>query len=258
MPRVARMFRAVRDQLQFQFAKTHRIDGGALLVGGDSVADPAFERDERKIVAEALKETEVFIDVGANVGLYTVMARAAGVQVMAIEPHPVNLRYLRRNLAKNGWSDVEICAAGVGRERGEAPLYGGSTGASLVPGWAEATTAQRRHIEITTLDALLAHRFEGRRLFFKIDIEGFEYDALCGATDVLRRTPRPKWLVEITLFENRKERNARFADTFALFFDAGYRALQANASATEVTQADVRAWFERGRVPDEARNFLFV
>lgn len=257
-PGGARLFRAMRDRLTLRLARTRRLGDGTLLVGGANVADPAFEAEERKLVAEALASTDVFVDVGANVGLYTVMARSRGVRVIAIEPHPLNLALLRRSIAANGWDDVEICAAGVGRSPATASLYGGATGASLLRHWAAASEAHVQTIAITTLDTLLAGRFAGLRLFVKIDIEGGEYDALCGARELLRREPHPRWLVEITLDEHRPSRNPHFAATFDLFFDAGYRAFTAERAKRDVTRADVHDWLAHGSIADGVHNFLFV
>lgn len=55
--------------------------------------------------------------------------------------------------------------------------------------------------KITTmpiLDILIGRRFEGKRLFIKIDTEGVEYDVILGAEMILNMTPRPMCLVEIT------------------------------------------------------------
>ena len=251
-PRVASWFRATRDWLAFLVAARRRLPEGGVVIGGSSLATERFEAEERKLVIRDLETTDVFIDVGANIGLYTVIARSHGVRVVAIEPHPMNLRYLRRALHANGWNDVEVQAVGVAGENGEASLYGGATGASLVRGWAAVSEEHAQTVRITTLDALLADRFEGDRLFVKIDIEGGEYDALRGASSLLRRTPRPRWLVEITLVENRAAQNPHFAATFQLFFEAGYRAFAATAPMIEITPEDVQEWSA-----DRVHNFLF-
>ena len=257
MPRAAALWRTVRDQRALLAARPKALSEGPLLVGGENVADPAFELAERRLVAECLATTDLFIDVGANVGLYTAIARAKGVPVIAIEPHPVNVQYLHRTLSANGWSDVEVWPVGVGRSAGSAPLYGGATGASVVRGWGGVSDVYAQRVGITTLDTLLARRFDGQRLFIKIDIEGAEYDALRGAEETRHRTPRPRWLVEITLDENRATPNEHFVDTFDLFFHAGYRAFLVSRELQEVTRQDAVAWQSAGTIPGDARNFLF-
>ncbi|HKO54265.1 MAG TPA: FkbM family methyltransferase, partial [Thermoanaerobaculia bacterium] len=199
-----------------------------------------------------------FVDVGANVGLYTCLARAAGKQVVSIEPHRANVQMLFRSIEANGWSDVEVWPVGVASERGVMTLYGGGTGASLVRGWAGVSDAFRQTIPVTTLDTLLERRFDGARLFVKMDIEGAELPALEGATSLIARAPRPKWLMEITLTQNRETPNPRFAETFNLFFAAGYRCTTADAEERAVTRDDVARWTKDPQRAPKTYNWLFT
>ncbi|HEV7920072.1 MAG TPA: FkbM family methyltransferase, partial [Thermoanaerobaculia bacterium] len=205
-----------------------------------------------------MPECDVFVDVGANVGLYTCLARAAGKQVIAIEPHRMNVQLLFRSIEANGWDDVEVWPVGVAAEAGVMTLYGGATGASLVRGWAGVSDAFRQTIPVTTLDTLLARRFDGARLFVKMDIEGAELPALQGANALLQRTPKPQWLMEITLTQNRETPNPHFAETFAMFFENGYRCTTADAEERAVTREDIARWVGEPATAPTTYNWLFT
>jgi FkbM family methyltransferase len=231
------------------------------MAGNAAMREGVFEPEEVALVRSLLGECGALVDVGANIGLYTCLARSLGRPALAIEPHPGNLRILRANLAANGWDDTEVVAKGLAETPGTAPLFGANTGASLVPGWAQLPhgTLQRRSIELTTLDALLEGRFAGERLLIKADIEGAEYAMLRGAACTLERSPAPAWLVEICLTENFPGGvNPDYVATFDAFFARGYAARTANAAARPVTRQDVEGWARQGRAESGSHNYLFV
>lgn len=255
-PRAAELYRLVRQYRAELRAVPRRMPEGFWLVGDDTMQDGRFEPDERRIIGRALRSADVFVDVGANVGYYACLARAAGVSVVAIEPLESNVRALLRGLEANGWRDVEVWPVGVSDRSGIVPLYGASTGASLIEGWASSSKFWKRSIPVTTLDQLVGHAFEGKRMLIKMDIEGAEFAALRGAASLLRRSPRPTWIVEISLAEHHPVPNAHFAETFELFWSNGYAATMADASEREVRAADVAEWIRRGACP--GYNWLFT
>jgi len=85
-----------------------------------------------------------------------------------------NLDYLFWNLSLNGFDDVEVFPLGLAERPGLCRLFGGSTGASLVKGWADATGAYCSTIATNKLDTLLRHHAEDR-LLIKMDVEGGEF-----------------------------------------------------------------------------------
>jgi len=84
------------------------------------------EPEQRFILEREIKPGMTVLDLGANVGYYTVMmARLAGegARVLAVEPFPGNFSLLKRNLALNGLSaQVETCPIAIGAQDGEQPL----------------------------------------------------------------------------------------------------------------------------------------
>ena len=258
IPLAAYWYQRLRESLQARPVPTRhgfRFAGNAAMQAGD------FETEEVTLVSSLLDGCDLLVDVGANVGLYTCVARGRGRQAIAVEPLPANLRLLRANLAANGWSDTEIAAVGLAAEEGTAVLFGSDTGASLIPGWATLPqrTLLRHTIRLTTLDALLGQRFAGERLLIKADIEGAELGMLRGAARTLERSPAPAWLVEICLTENFPGGvNPDYAATFEQFFARGYAARTANAAARGVTREDVARWAAQDRADSGSYNYLFT
>jgi FkbM family methyltransferase len=178
---------------------------------------------ETRIIKQGLADTDIFVDIGANVGYYTCMAMAMGKYVISIEPLLRNLEYLYENIKANGWQDnIEIFPVGLSSKPGFATLYGIEQSASLIKDWAGASTKQRT-IPLTTLDIILNGRFYGKKILIKIDVEGAEHDVLRGAEKILKMTPGPMWFIEIYLTEHHPEgMNNNFSDVFDIFLSHDY------------------------------------
>ena len=208
---------------------------------------------EVEFLARRLHESDLFVDVGANAGYFTCIARQSGARVMAIEPARHNLDLLLRNITANAWSDVEVFPLGLAERPGLGTLYGDGTGASLVTRWAGVSEAWKQTIPLSTLDVLLSGRSPSDRLLIKVDVEGAEYAVLSGALATLARCPAPVWLLEVCFTENfQKGVNPHFRDVFELFWRAGYSATSLD-SGQPVMEADVSRWLKNGR-----RDFGYV
>lgn len=257
-PGLARIYRLFRDELQASRTPMTRMPEGFWLADNATMRRGEFEPQERRIIARELRNADVFVDIGANVGYYTCLTRAGGLHVVAIEPLPLNLKSLFRALETNQWDDVETWPVAVAERPGSLPMWGASTGASLVPGWAGTSLQYRQVVPVTTLDTLLDRRFEGQRLLVKMDVEGAEYRALLGGISLLKRDPHPVWLVEITLEMHHPTANRHFSDTFDLFFDHGYRVFAADEHETPISREKIVSWQSQGRCDTGVHNWLFV
>lgn len=143
------------------------------------------------------------VDVGANVGLYTVLcARLLGGRgrVLAVEPAQAALSLLQANIARNRLSNVTVFSGAVSDQAGSATLHvpqGNEEYASLggVTHPSAPQASSRAAVPTETLDALVS-RHGLRPCFIKIDTEGAEGLVLGGATEVLRQH-RPVLLCEL-------------------------------------------------------------
>lgn len=219
-----------------------------------------FEPEETAQFKEAFRHADVFVDVGANIGFYSCLARWSALHVVAIEPLAKNLDYLYANCWANDWKDIEVFPVGVSESPGFATLYGGSsTGASLIGGWAGASKKLRRLIPLSTLDILVGDRFAGKRVVIKIDVEGAEFPVLLGASSLMDVRPKPIWVVEICLSEYHPAgMNPHFLDTFSLFWQRGYEVRTADERNKLIQRADVEGWLKCGRCDSGVINYKFI
>lgn len=257
LPFVAASYRSLRERMP-TFGAPVATSLGFQFVGHAPMLDGTFEPSETKFLEEELGRTDVFVDVGANIGYFTCLARSRDIHTVAIEPLQSNLRVLFRNLKANGWSDkIEIFPLALAETPGLLELYGVSTGASLMAGWAGTSTRNVRIVPVTTLDTLLGERFAGQRLLIKIDVEGAEHQVLRGAVRTLARKPGARWLLEVCLTENQVGINPYFEEVFDAFWANDYRALALD-ERREITREDVRTWIQTGRRSFGSYSVIFL
>jgi FkbM family methyltransferase len=256
-PSLGFLYRSVRDVAFARAALRTRY--GFTLAGDPRMADEDFESTEANAFIEMLDCHEAVIDIGANVGFYSCLAASRGKQVVCFEPSRRNLKYLYRNLSQNQFHATEVFPLGLAKQPGLNRLYGFGGIASFVPGWAQADKTRFEAVPVTSLDAMIADRFLGRKLLIKMDVEGFELDVLAGAERTLALDPKPTWLVEIILSAETIPggTNPRFAESFELFWGHGYECKKLNGERDTVRPGDVLRWVVNRRVDDETRNFLF-
>ena len=123
-----------------------------------------------------LRPGDLFVDVGANVGTYTVLAAGLGASVVAVEAAADTARLLRENVELNRFDDVEVVEAAAGARRGSVRFLSGQDSVNRIDPGGEA------EVEMVTLDSLIGDRPVAG---LKVDVEGFELQVLEGAAGAL-------------------------------------------------------------------------
>jgi FkbM family methyltransferase len=149
---------------------------------------------ETFFIIDCLRPTDVFIDVGANIGFYTTIAGRRGAFVVAFEPGRLQGGALRTNICLNSLGAVvEVIPCAVADFSGEASFTADlEVSNHLVLADGLGVVAQRTSVvDVLTLDEVLARRQgiigSGSLTIIKIDAEGFDLDVLRGAEDTVRR-----------------------------------------------------------------------
>jgi FkbM family methyltransferase len=145
----------------------------------------SYEPDVTKVIVELLAPTTVFLDIGANVGYYTMLAAGIATEgtVISIEPSVRNVRAIRSGIQLNGFTNVEIINAAA-TTRWELLAFG-STGSNGTVGDLGAGESSVDIVQGVPLDQALA-TLEQLDVI-KIDVEGAELIALRGAQTTIER-----------------------------------------------------------------------
>ncbi len=137
---------------------------------------------EMAFVLHVLRATDHFVDVGANVGSYTVLAAGAvGARTMAIEPIPQSFAHLLQNVALNGIGDRVRCWQGGLSDRAGALRFSSELD-TVNHVLAEGEDLPNVVVPVTTLDELVGDDVPA---IMKIDVEGHEAAVIEGARRTL-------------------------------------------------------------------------
>lgn len=154
----------------------------------------SYAPEIRALLSERLSPGMRVADVGANIGLLTLLAArlvAPSGQVWAVEPAPDNLAWLRRNLALNGELPVTVVAAAAGAVPERRRLHLGKLGTTHS---LDSPGPDGRSVPVDVLP--LDRAIEGRVDLVKIDAEGHEIEVLAGMERLLAAEPPPLLIIE--------------------------------------------------------------
>ena len=137
------------------------------------------EYESMAFVGHALRPGDLFVDVGANIGAYAVLAASIGAECLALEPIPTTFRSLQRNIRVNGFLDVVTVEAAAGSKEGVLRMTSDSDTTNYVVINEDDLGVE---VRVSRLDDLLEVT---RPVGLKIDVEGWEQEVLAGASAVL-------------------------------------------------------------------------
>lgn len=210
-----------------------------------------FEEAETQLLLSFVQEDSVIVDIGANIGWYSILLgrKAARGRVIAFEPIPSTIGFLKKNLALNAISNVELHEHGLSDEDKELvfffhPHLSGATSAQNLLDNADAIEVKAK---VKTMDAVLAA--EPQIDLLKCDIEGAEIFALRGGMETIART-KPVLFIEML-----RKWTAKFGyrpnDIIALLGSIGYLCFA-------VEEGGRLSRFERMEETTMATNFIFL
>lgn len=240
-----RLKMAGRKGIQF-----HPVPDVAMVVrtGDDLIARVFQDGVDDAIVATIrarVPKGGVFVDVGANVGLYAVIAAtSAGAEgrVHAVEPVPQLAQRIREHARLNGTSQLTVHEQALGAAAGRMSLFlsaeGGDGWASLYP-W-RWTSSASIDVIVETLDAFAARQGLATIDLLKVDVEGAEFDVLQGAKGLLESGRIRALLIEHNL-ETQKARGVDFGAIRDLLRAAGYALYTTDASGMTRAVEDLAA-----------------
>jgi FkbM family methyltransferase len=138
-----------------------------------------FDRYELRLLSRFLHPGCTFIDVGANVGVYSIFAALRGgpeARIIAVEPHPLALERLRCNILLNNLTNVAIEPVALGDRSGLVTLKTSTTNIGKTSMVFDRTTANDHVIEVqceTLADLCRRHQLT-KIDAIKLDVEGAE------------------------------------------------------------------------------------
>ena len=214
----------------------------------DRVVSPAlaqngvFEPLETELVKSAIRPGDVVLDVGANIGYYTLLfARLAGANgmVYAFEPDPANFALLRENVERNGYRNVALIQKAVTDRPGIGRLYLSDTNPGDHRFYPSGDDRPAVAVEAVTLDQVF-ERHQGLFNFVKFDIQGSEAAALEGMRGLLGRHDRLTLVTEFWPFGLARA-GVSPADYLAQLLELGFELFEIDEAQNRIVPAAVAA-----------------
>lgn len=152
----------------------------------------AFEPAEVAFVQENLKQGDIFFDVGANAGIFTVIAAkkiGSSGHVYAFEPGLNELKLLRHNIAVNNLTNVTVVERAVSSQSGTARFavcYDGAMNSLAKTDHPGQQIKEWQTIETISLDEFVQQMNIGKINLIKIDVEGAEKLVIEGAKQICK------------------------------------------------------------------------
>ncbi|GEM_PF-1871038 len=160
---------------------------------GDIYYGIGFEHSELSLVKQFVRKDDRFFDVGANIGVYTLLASqlvGEGGRVHSFEPLSDANELLRSNVSLNRCVNVTVNPVAVGEQNGEVPIYINAQNAlSSLGNTNRGKILKSQTVQILTLDTYAKSAGVSKIDFLKIDVEGFEGHVLRGAEKLIEASP---------------------------------------------------------------------
>ncbi len=203
-PRRHRVYRLISRLAADRF-EIYRVEGGLIYLNLHEhsmmvqVAMGTYEPAKHAMIRRHLRPGMTFIDVGANMGDFTLQAaRLVGNTgtVISIEPEPENHTVLQRSIELNDYTNTRALPIALSDRDGCASLqiFGLSTAHTLAP---EIKGVRNVTVSTKTLDAVVVEQQLERVDMVKIDVQGLELAVLRGASQTLRANPRIILLLDL-------------------------------------------------------------
>lgn len=155
-----------------------------------------YDEFETKTLKKIIKTDDVVFDIGANIGYYTlIFARLVGRsgKVFSFEPESTNFELLKKNAKINGYTNIEFFCKAISNSNKTTKLFldkKNKGGHSLID-----KIEDRESIEIKSIR--IDDYFKNQNIdFVKIDIEGFEFEAIKGMSELLEKSNNVKIMTE--------------------------------------------------------------
>jgi FkbM family methyltransferase len=209
----------VRDRYGNQMVVPNLVEPVGFSLG----IDGSYEPEVVAVLRSHLSAETDFVDVGANIGAFTVALARSARRVFAVEPSPAVLPFLRRNVELSQQTNIEISEyAASSPEINQVPFYlppmdHFGMGSSAAQFDVDPVTLPAR-----TLDNMLSNSRATKIAAVKVDVEGFEAHVFLGAADLLRSASAPVIVFEFCDWAEERAFPGRKGWAQQVMLDAGY------------------------------------
>jgi len=192
-----------------------------------------FEYNLTRIFIQLVKTSGVFFDIGANIGYYSLLAKAynKNIQVSGFEPMPASYKYFQKNTELNNFHDIRIEQLALSSQKGEAVFYAVynpkfkeiedhlAGDGSINPNVGKRSNQREIKVNTDTLDNYVKDNQINKIDLIKLDTEASEHLVLSGAQHILEHH-KPLIMCEVLPDQIEDKLDAIFKKYNYLYFKA--------------------------------------
>jgi FkbM family methyltransferase len=209
------------------------------------VITDTFEQEEITFISRYLKGGDVFIDVGSNIGLYSLLASlivGKKGKIIAIEPGKQTYSRLLENIQLNNFQNIHALNCALSDKNEEKEFYVDKSGFDAWNSFAKPSAGnylEKETVNAQTLDSLVKVFMLPCVDMIKIDVEGWEVPVLMGAKETLSQKNAPVLMVEFT---EQNAKNAGFSckELFEKGEEYGYVWYKYNSQYNELSEVKLK------------------
>ena len=223
-----RRIKATGDPVTIQVQNGQKLKLYPDSVLSESIYIGRFENAELDFVSRYLKKGDVFFDIGANIGLFSVVA-AGKIQstgkVYSFEPVRSTFLRLKENIKLNNLSHVSLYNLGLSNSDGILEMVTSSEGYDAWNSFGKPTAGSNfvnEKVEILKIDSWCQQNQISLVNLAKIDVEGWECNVLKGGEKLFSSSNAPDLIVEFTE-ENCKNAETTCGQLYDILKDFGYQ-----------------------------------
>lgn len=187
-----------------------------------------FEPLETQIVKNEIKKNDIVLDIGANIGYYTlIFAQLVGNsgKVYSFEPDPTNFKILKKNIFVNKHKNVVLENKAVSNKEGNLKLYLSTENNGMHRIYPSKWCKESIDIHSIKIDSYFEN--EQKIDFIKLDIEGAEFDALIGMKSLIHKNKDLTIFIEFVP-TSLKEYGTNPEDILDFFINEGFKIFRIN------------------------------
>ncbi len=151
---------------------------------------------ETEVVSENIKDGDVCLDAGSNIGYYAFLeASKKNTKVYSFEPDKRNLDILKKGIEINGFNNIELFNKALSNKVGKEKLFlSDKSNINSMIGNFSFLNGKYHTVNTETIDNFCKNR---KIDFIRMDIEGFEYEVFCGMEELIKSNKPLKIMVEV-------------------------------------------------------------
>ena len=211
---------AEEKQVVIPYSKSKILVDTGEHIGFNLYWNGGYENEVVWILDKIIDKDSVCVDIGANIGIYTILCSEKGNKVISFEPHPAFHQRLLDNIERNGFKNVTAHQLALSSEKGGAILFSppdSMRNKSATMKEINSELTEKISVKKDTLDNFLAK--EARIDFIKIDTDGSDADVILGGKELIKKF-KPTVLFEY--IKEFPEIKARYDEAMSFLKGEGY------------------------------------